>query len=307
MNSLTFDDRVAIVTGAGGNPGLGRSYALALAARGASIVVNDIGFVRAGRGSSDNAAAEQVALEIRARGGQAIADTSDISTEAGCASLVKAATNAFGRLDIVINNAGKCIFAEATQISSADIEAIIAVNLLGVIWMTRAALPVMREQRYGRIVNTTSGSALGIDGLSAYGAAKAGVVGYTRAVAAELGTAGPIRINLIAPTAGTRMANANLIEGSPAFEAQMSFSPDAVSPVALYLAHQSCVLNGEWISAAGGRASRVVFQESAGKDGIATPEDMAAGIDRVLVMDESSIVYPMSAEVFAASTRPYVV
>lgn len=304
MTQLRLDNRVAIVTGAGGNPGLGRSYALLLASRGAQVVVNDIGFERAGGGSSDNAAAQAVVDEIIALGGSAVADTSNVADEAGCQALVATALREFGRVDILVNNAGKCIFADVCEMTARDIRSIIDVNLFGMIWMTRAVLPLMQAQNYGRIINTTTGAVFGVGALSTYAASKGAVIGFTRSVAAEVGLDGPIRCNMISPQAGTRMTNVTLFEGTPAFEAQMAFSPDQVAPVVGYLAHESCELNGEWLNVGGGEVCRVTIERSVGVNGLtAEPEQVAAALPVILNMEGSSIIYPVT---FASGARPYV-
>ena len=161
MPELRFDGRVAIVTGAGGqDPSLGRSHATLLAERGAKVVVNDLGVGPDGRGIM-RANAQQVADEIRAAGGEAVPDQHSVAEEEGARSVVATALDTWGRLDIVVNNAGVCFMAHFDKISSADIRQIIDVHLMGTLWMCRAAWPHMREAGYGRIVNTTSGAMFG--------------------------------------------------------------------------------------------------------------------------------------------------
>ena len=178
MDPLTFDGRVAVITGAGG--GLGRSHALELARRGAHVVVNDLGGAVDGTGGSASAA-EQVVAEIRAAGGEAIANTDSVATPDGGAAIVQCALDTFGRIDIVVNNAGILRDAAFKNVTPELLDAVIDVHLKGAFNVLRTAWPRLREQNYGRIVNTSSGSGLfGNFGQSNYGAAKAGLMGLTR-------------------------------------------------------------------------------------------------------------------------------
>ena len=234
MSELRFDGRVAIVTGAGGeNPSLGRSHASLLAERGAKVVVNDLGVGPDGRGIM-RANAEQVAEEVRAAGGEAVADQHSVAEEEGARGAVATALDTWGRLDILVNNAGVCFMAHFDEISSADIRKIIDVHLMGTVWMCRAAWPHMREAGYGRIVNTTSGAMFGIEHLSIYGAAKSGIFGLTRGLAVE-GAALGIKVNALGPAANTT-AIRHFNETSP-FTTLMEahFPTSLVSPVSLTL------------------------------------------------------------------------
>ncbi len=208
MRELRFDGRVAIVTGAGSNPGLGRAYSLLLARRGARVLVNDLGVGCDGRGTirSD---AQAVADEIIAAGGEAAADQNSVADEAGARAIVHAALERRGRVDIIVNNAGVCHVSSFEEITPADVRGTIDTHLMGTLWMCRAAWPVMREAGYGRIVNTTSGAMFGEDHLSVYGAAKAGIFGLTRGLALE-GVPLGIQVNAIGPGAATRAAAAEL-------------------------------------------------------------------------------------------------
>src|SRR5262249_19530081 len=210
---MRFDRRVAIVTGAGGNPSLGRAYARLLALRGARVVVNDVGSGVGLPGCSDNAAAEAVVKEILDDGGEAVANTNSVATEASAKAVVQTAIDAFGRVDILVNNAGVCIFAPLDEISADDIRLTVDVHVLGTIWMSRAVWPHMRAARYGRIVNITSGAMNGLRLLTVYGAAKGGIFSFTRTLAIE-GADHNIRANSLSPAAGTRMANTTLREDS---------------------------------------------------------------------------------------------
>ena len=201
-DEISFDGRVAIVTGAGG--GLGRSHALLLAERGASIVVNDLGGDVHGNGGSDSAA-QKVVDEIKARGGNAIANHDSVATPDGGRAIVKTAVDAFGKVDIVINNAGILRDKAFHKMDDDMINAVIDVHLTGAFFVTKPAFEIMRDQGYGRIVSTTSGTGLfGNFGQSNYGAAKAGLVGLTRTLSLE-GAMHNIKANVIAPIAGTRM------------------------------------------------------------------------------------------------------
>jgi len=305
MAELRFDGQVALVTGAGGNPGLGRSYARLLAARGAKVVVNDIGFEARIPGTSDNARAATVAAEIVADGGEAVADTNSVADPDGARRAIATAIDAYGRLDILVNNAGACIFAGADEMTDADMAMSINVNLMGVIWMCRAALPHMREQKYGRIVNTTSGGAFGIPLLTSYSAPKAGVIGYTRALAVEIHDAGDIKCNVIGPAGGTRMAVTNMIEGSEQLNMFMSMDPDLAAPMVAFLAHRECPVIAETFQSGMGAASRVWFETSAGITGIRTPEDIRDGFDELLGSAGATEAKPMVG-FSELGAKPYV-
>jgi len=202
MSDFSFDGRVAVVTGAG--RGLGRSYARLLAERGASVVVNDLGGSIEGDGA-DAGPAQSVVEEIVAAGGRAVADTHDVSTQAGGEAIIDAAIEHFGRIDIVVNNAGIIRWAGLPEVDLANLEAHLAVHLVGSFNTTRAAWPHFVEQGYGRVVLTTSSGLFGFDNNLSYAAAKAGVVGLARS-AKLAGEPHGIKVNLIAPAAQTRMA-----------------------------------------------------------------------------------------------------
>ena len=263
MSELRFDGRVAIVTGAGGqDPSLGRSHATLLAERGAKVVVNDLGVGPDGRGIL-RANAEQVVEQILAAGGEAVADQHDVADEEGARSVVATALDTWGRLDIVINNAGVCFMAHFDEISSADIRKIIDVHLMGSLWMCRAAWPHMREGGYGRIVNTTSGAMFGIENLSIYGAAKSGIFGLTRGLAVE-GAAFGIKVNALGPAANTT-AIRHFNETSPFTELMdQHFPTNLVSPAVAYLAHESCEVSGANLEAGAGNVGLRVFGQTAG-------------------------------------------
>ena len=230
MQTLRFDGQVAVVTGAG--RGIGRSYALLLAERGASVVVNDLGSSMAGTGA-DLGPAEEVVEKIVAAGGAAIADGNDVSSPTSAQALVDAAVEEFGRLDILVNNAGVISWAGMPDIDDENFGRHLAVHLGGSFLTTRAAWPHFVAQRCGRVVMTTSAGVFGLPKNTSYAAAKGGVIGLTRSLATA-GAPHNIRVNAIAPAAATRMA------GKAATLAAPRMGEDLVAPMAAYLAHESC-------------------------------------------------------------------
>ena len=207
MPELRFDGRTAIVTGAGGNPSLGRAYALVLAERGANVVVNDIGRLPDALGYEGVASAEAVVREIEAAGGRAVADAHSVATPEGAGAIVETAMSAFGKVDILVNNAGICPVVAFDAMSAEDFRQTIEINLMGTVYTCRAAWPHMKAARYGRIVNVSSGSMTGLAWQAAYAAAKGGVFSFTRALASE-GAEYGIKANIVAPGALTRMVYA---------------------------------------------------------------------------------------------------
>ncbi|MFC4560383.1 SDR family oxidoreductase [Nocardiopsis mangrovi] len=260
MAELRFDGRVAVVSGAG--HGLGRSHALELAARGAKVVVNDLGARVDGRHDVDGtgvSAAEAVAEEIRAKGGTAIADGGDVATEEGARSLIESAIEAFGRVDIVVNNAGILRDKAFKNITCTDWDDVLAVHLRGTFLVTQAAFGRLRENGYGRIVNTTSLAGLfGNFGQSNYAAAKMGIIGLTKTLAIE-GSKYDITANAIAPVAFTRMTEDLFPPG-----ARELLSPEKVTALVVWLAHEDCETSGETYSVGGGRVARVFVAEGPG-------------------------------------------
>ncbi len=247
MSDLGFDGQVAIVTGAGG--GLGKSHALELARRGARVVVNDLGGTV--DGSGENASAAQLVVdEIIAAGGEAVADHNSVATPDGGEAIVQSALDAFGTVDIVINNAGILRDKTFHNMTPELLEPVIAVHLLGAFYVTQPAWKIMREKGYGRVVNTSSNSGLlGNFGQANYGAAKLGLVGFTRVLANE-GKSKGIKANAIAPVAKTRMTEDLLGPFGDKLEAA------EVTPTVIYLAHEDCPVSGEVYSVAGGTVSR---------------------------------------------------
>jgi NAD(P)-dependent dehydrogenase (short-subunit alcohol dehydrogenase family) len=268
--TVSFEGKVAIVTGAGA--GLGRAHALELGRRGAKVVVNDLGGAVDGRGGSSEAA-ERVVAEIRAFGGQAIANGASVADEAGAASIVRDAVEAFGTVDILINNAGVLRDKSFGKLELSDFDLVVKVHLLGSAYVTKAAWPVMVGKGYGRIVMTTSSSGLyGNFGQSNYGAAKLGLVGLMNTLKLE-GARSNVHVNTIAPIAATRMTE-NL--GIP--EAVFArLKPELVTPAVLFLASEQAP-TGTIIEAGAGYFSKVHIVEGKGVqlgDG-ATVEDVAA-------------------------------
>jgi NAD(P)-dependent dehydrogenase (short-subunit alcohol dehydrogenase family) len=273
MQPMSFDGRVAIVTGAGG--GLGRCHALELARRGARVVVNDLGAAVDGTGQSTSAA-QQVVDEITTAGGSAVASTDSVATPEGGQSIVDTAMDAFGRVDILINNAGILRDAAFKNMSADKVDAVIDVHLKGAFNVTRAVWPIMREQNYGRIVMTTSGSGLfGQFGQSNYGAVKMGQVGLMNVLAIE-GRRNEILVNAISPIARTRMTENTMAD------VVKDMDPEQVTPVVVYLAHESCDRTAHIYRIGGSKISRVFIAETPGmEDPHLTPESIAAQIDRI--------------------------
>ena len=226
--SLDFKGRVAIVTGAGG--GLGRQHALALAARGAKVVVNDLGGARDGSGGAITAA-EAGVNEIRAAGGEAIANGASVTDYAAAQAMVQQAMDAWGRVDILVNNAGILRDKSFAKMEISDFELVVDVHLMGAVYCSKAVWPIMNAQKYGRIVMTTSSSGLyGNFGQANYGAAKMALVGLMQTLSIE-GAKNDIRVNCLAPTAATRMT-----EGLMPEAVLQALKPEAVVPAMLVLA-----------------------------------------------------------------------
>lgn len=283
MEQLRFDGRTAIITGAGGNPSLGRAHALLLAARGANVVVNDIGSDPEARHYPGAASAEAVAEEIRASGGRAVASTASVATPEGAEAIVQTAIAAFGRLDILINNAGISVGAPIDTISPRDIQRHIDINLMGTIWCCRAAWPHMKAQGHGRIINTTSSSMTGFADQAAYAASKGGVWSLTRSLAAE-GAALGIKVNAVSPGGYTRLVISTLEDDSPLLaHSRENLPPELSSPAVAFLAHESCPVTGECIDSVGGAVQRCFIARTQGfSDPGHTIETIAARWDDVM-------------------------
>ncbi len=294
MADIGFDNKVAIITGAGG--GLGREHALLLASRGAQIVINDLGGTVDGSGEGTEGPAHTTAKEINDLGGVAVADTNSVATPEGGEAIVQTAVDAFGKVDIVINNAGILRDKAFHNMTPELLNPVLDVHLKGAFYVTRPAWKLMREQNYGRVVNTSSNAGiLGNFGQTNYGAAKMGLVGFTRVLAVE-GARNNIKANAIAPIARTRMTEELLGPLADKLE------PSTVSPIVAWLAHEDCPVTGEIYSAAGGRIARMFvgltngyynpeltledvrdhFEEIRDEEGYITPATLADELQQVL-------------------------
>jgi NAD(P)-dependent dehydrogenase (short-subunit alcohol dehydrogenase family) len=276
--TIRYDNRVAIVTGAGA--GLGREHALLLASRGAKVVVNDPGGAVDGRGS-ESAVADRVVAEIKAAGGEAVASYGSVADWKSAQGIVKTATDTWGRLDILVNNAGILRDKSFHKMEPEDFEFVVQVHLMGTAYCTMAAWPIMREQKYGRVVVTTSGSGtVGNFGQANYGAAKMGVNGLINCLKFE-GAKYNILCNAISPSARTRMTEGLIPEHVAVF-----MRPELVSPAVAWLASEQCNISGEIIGANAGYYKRVKYVEGEGVQfnptQPVTPEMFADALPRIM-------------------------
>jgi len=255
MPKLTFNDRVAVITGAG--RGLGRAYALLLASRGARVVVNDPGGSLRGDGG-DIGPAQSTVDEIRSAGGEAVACTESVATPEGGKAIIDTAMDTWGRVDILIHNAGNVRPGSLKEMSYEDFDAVVDVHLRGAFHVVRPAFPLMCEQGYGRIVLTSSiGGLYGNHGVVNYGVAKAGMIGLCNVAAIE-GEAEGVKCNIIVPGAVTRMAEGIDISAYPPMGAEL------VAPVVGWLAHESCSITGEMLVSIAGRVAKAFVAETPG-------------------------------------------
>jgi NAD(P)-dependent dehydrogenase (short-subunit alcohol dehydrogenase family) len=255
MSQIRFDGRVAVITGAGG--GLGRTYALELARRGASVVVNDLGGSAAGTGSSTSMA-DAVVKEITEAGGKAVANYDSVSTPEGGEAIVKTALDAFGKVDVVINNAGILRDKTFAKLTPEELGIVLDVHLKGAFYVTQPAFRAMKDAGYGRILFTASNAGiLGNFGQTNYGAAKMGLVGLCHVLALE-GAKYDIKCNVLAPIARTRLTEQLL---GPAAQ---TLDPECVTPVVVYLVSERCQVTHEIYSAGGGRFARMFVGLSPG-------------------------------------------
>ena len=273
MSELRFDNRVAVITGAG--RGLGRSYALLLASRGAKVVVNDLGAALQG-GGADAGPAEEVVREIIAAGGQAVACTDSVTTPAGGQAIIDTAIKHFGRIDILIHNAGNVRRGSLKELSYEDFESVLDVHLRGGFHVVRAAFPLMCAAKYGRIVLTSSINGLyGNPNVVNYSMAKAGLIGLSNVAAIE-GAVDGVKSNIIIPAAVTRMAEGLDTSQYPPMD------PELVAPAVGWLAHESCSVTGEMLISVAGRVARAYAAET---EGVYRPswsiEDIAANIQAI--------------------------
>ncbi|OBG30402.1 short-chain dehydrogenase [Mycobacterium alsense] len=284
MAELRFDDRVAVVTGAG--RGLGRSYALLLASRGAKVVVNDPGGELTGDGG-DAGPADDVVAEITAAGGDAVACTESVATRAGGDAVVATALDRYGRIDVLIHNAGNVRRDSLKQMSAEDFDAVLDVHLRGAFNVVRPAFPVMCGAAYGRIVLTSSiGGLYGNHDVANYAAAKSGVIGLANVAALE-GAAEGVTCNVIVPAAVTRMAEGIDTSAYP------PMGPELVAPVVGWLAHETCSVTGEIFIALAGRVARAVVAESPGVYRPSwTVEEVGEHLDAIRNV-EAPLVFPV--------------
>src|SRR5690242_12176807 len=284
MTELRFDGRVAVITGAG--RGLGRAYALLLASKGAKVVVNDPGVTTGGEGF-DAGPAEEVVREIKAAGGEAVACTESVATAEGGKAIIQAALDHYGRIDILIHNAGNVRYGSLKEITYEDFNAVLDVHLKGAFHVVRPAFPLMCEAGYGRIVLTSSiGGLYGNHRVVNYGMSKASMIGLNNVAALE-GAAEGVRCNIIVPGAVTRMAEGLDISQYPPMQ------PELVAPAVGWLAHESCSITGEILAAIAGRIARVVIAETHGVHRPSwTIEEVAERIDAIRDLTDP-IVFPV--------------
>jgi NAD(P)-dependent dehydrogenase (short-subunit alcohol dehydrogenase family) len=294
---IDFDGRVAIVTGAGG--GLGRTYALDLAARGAAVVVNDLGGSVKGEGG-DHTAAQKVVDEITAKGGQAVPNFDSVSTPEGGANIVKTAVDAFGKVDIVVNNAGFLRDKSFTKLEFADLDAVLDVHLKAAFYVSQPAFQIMKENNYGRFVFTASNATFGNFGQTNYAAAKMGLVGLSNTIAVE-GARNGILSNVIMPVAKTRMTEELLGDFAN------YLAPELVTPMVVYLCSETCTTTHGAYSAAGGRYAAVNWTLGqgwfAGSGVTPTAEDIAAHLDEISSTEGFIIPGSTTDEIVALATK----
>lgn len=286
MGEVRFDDKVAVVTGAGG--GLGRSHALLLASKGAKVVVNDLGGAADGSGAG-SAMADKVVDEIKAAGGEAVANYDGVNTVEGGKNIVKTAVDAYGKVDIVINNAGILRDKSFVKLDEQSWDMVMAVHLKGAYCVTHAAFPLMKENGYGRIVMTSSGAGLfGNFGQANYGAAKAALVGMMNVLKLE-GAKYNIKVNTIAPLAASRMTE-NLMPP----EMLSKLGPELVSPIVGYLCSEDCQESGGIYTVGGGHYGRIAVMEGKGcaiKSDVVTIDDIKDNFEAINSLEDATY-YP---------------
>ncbi|MGZ3515094.1 MAG: SDR family oxidoreductase [Thermodesulfobacteriota bacterium] len=291
MSRIDFTGRVAIVTGAGG--GLGKNYAIELAKRGAKIVVNDLGGSKGGIGSSTSAA-DHVVEEIKGLDGQAVPNYDNVASVEGGENIVRTAIDAFGKLDILINNAGILLDSSFVKMDEKKWDTVMAVHLKGTFFVTKPAYLAMVSQNYGRIVMTTSASGLaGNFGQTNYASAKMGVVGFANALKLE-GAKYDVKVNIIAPVAGTR-----LTEGVVPPDIFNRMGVEFVSPAVLYMCSEQCQDSGIIINAGLGYFSRSAIMTGEGvilSDGnkIPTPEDVMENWGRITSLEKPRFFFQLA-------------
>jgi NAD(P)-dependent dehydrogenase (short-subunit alcohol dehydrogenase family) len=279
MTQRRFDDRVVVITGSG--RGLGRAYAELLASKGAKLVINDNGSAMVGDGS-DAGPAQEVVDAIRGAGGEAVACTDSVATEAGGKAIIEAALDSFGRIDVLIHNAGNVRYGLLDEISHEDFKSVIDVHLMGAFHVVRPAFPRMKAAGYGRVVLTGSiGGLYSTNAVVNYAMSKSGMIGLNNIIAIEGADFG-VKSNMILPGAVTRMADGLDISQYP------PMGPDLVAPVVGYLAHEDCAVTGEMYVSMAGRVARAFISETQGAyrpqwsiDDVADNLDAIRGMDTV--------------------------
>lgn len=293
--SISFDGRVAVVTGAGS--GLGRSHAKYFAANGAKVVVNDLGGSVAGTGGSSKAA-DEVVKEITDAGGVAVANYDSVASEEGGANIIKTALDKFGKVDILINNAGNVRDKSFAKMDLKDFTSLMDVHLMGAVYCTKACWPMMLENRYGRIVHTTSAAGLfGTHGHTNYSSAKISLVGFMNALKQE-GTSKNVLVNCVAPMALTRMTEEVM---SPKLAPKMK--PEYVTALMAWLCSEESTLAGEIIEAGMGYYSKVQIVEAPGYifkgEEVPAPEQIRDSWDKISDMT-GALPYPGADDVIRA-------
>jgi len=296
MSEISFEGRVAVVTGAGG--GLGKTYALQMAARGASLVVNDLGGAADGTGGGSSMA-DQVVEEISAAGGKAVANYDSVATPEGGRAIVQTALDNFGKVDILVNNAGILRDKSFLKLEPENLAAVLDVHLKGAFFVSQPAFESMKENGYGRIVMASSGAGIfGNFGQSNYGAAKMGLVGLMNVLAVE-GAKYDIKVNTIAPIAKTRLTEQLLGGLADALD------PNFVTPLVTYLCSEKCELTHEIFDVGGGRYARIFVGMATGwvapKGSTPSPDDIFDNIDRIRDLEGYSVPASIADETKAVA------
>lgn len=295
MSEIRFDDRVAIVTGAGG--GLGKTYAMEFARRGAKVVVNDLGGAADGTGSGTNMA-DQAVKEIEEAGGTAVGNYDSVATPEGGEAIVQTALDNFGQVDIVVNNAGILRDKSFAKLSQQELEIVLDVHLKGAFFVSQPAFRAMKEKNYGRFIFTASGAGIfGNFGQSNYAAAKMGLVGLSNVLAVE-GAKNNIKCNVIAPIARTRLTEQLL---GPMAE---HLDPSFVTPLVVYLCSEACELTHEIFDIGGGRYARIFLGLAPGwvapKGGAPSAEEIEANMDAIRAEENYVVPDSIAGEMQAA-------